>query len=280
MSFCARKTFLIVLTILLPFLCSLASPCLAEVAVIKIQFRDASELLPVVEALLSPEGKASVDTRTNSIIIKDRKESLDEIRALLARSDKPAEQIRIRFRFQKEDLARERDISVSGKVSGKSGSVVIGDRSRDGVRVHIGNRRVNQRRDSEFFITVLSGGSAYIRVGKEIPYTERWVYLCRRYAHFAETVNFRSIETGMEVRPVVTGDHVHMEMVPRISYEEAGKRGIIHFTEASTKLSVPKGQWVTVGGNRKESNEVIRDILSSGSTEKHSTLSLSLIVEP
>jgi len=84
----------------------------------------------------------------------------------------------------------------------------------------------------------------------------------------------------MEVRPVVAGDHVHIEIVPRISYQEAGKRGVIRFIEASTRLSIPRGRWIIIGGNREESNEVIRDILSRGSAEKRSTLSLSLMVEP
>jgi len=275
-----KKVFPVILSILFLSLIALVNLSLAEIAVIRIDFRDASELLPMVETLLSPEGKAFVDTRTNSIIIKDRRESLDRIREVLAQSDKPGEQVRIRFRFQEEDLSRERDISVSGKVSGERGSMAIGKRKRDGVNVNIRDSEANQRHHSESFITVVSGGSAYIRVGKDIPYTERWVYLCRRYAHFVEAVNFRSIETGMEVRPVVARDHVHIEIVPRISYQEAGKRGVIRFIEASTRLSIPRGRWIIIGGNREESNEVIRDILSRGSAKKRSTLSLSLMVEP
>ena len=172
-----KKSFPVILSILFLSIVALVNLSLAEIAVIRIHFRDASELLPMVETLLSPEGKASVDNRTNSIIIKDRRESLDRIREVLAQSDKPGEQVRIRFRFQEEDLSRERDISVSGKVSGKRGSVAIGKRKRDGVSVNIRDSEVNQRRHSESFITVVSGGSAYIRVGKDIPYTERWVYL-------------------------------------------------------------------------------------------------------
>ena len=84
----------------------------------------------------------------------------------------------------------------------------------------------------------------------------------------------------MEVKPVVAGDRVHIEIVPRISYEEAGQRGIIRFTEASTRLSIHRGRWTTIGGSSETTNEVIRDILSSGSTDKRSTLCLSLMVDP
>jgi hypothetical protein len=53
----------------------------------------------------------------------------------------------------------------------------------------------------------------------------------------------------------------------------------VRLTEASTTLTVPKGQWVTIGGTSTQSNEVFRDILAYGSSSTNSTLSLSLMVE-
>ena len=80
------------------------------------------------------------------------------------------------------------------------------------------------------------------------------------------------------MRPVVAGDRVHIEIVPRISsFDEEAEA--IRLTEASTKLTVLRGQWVTIGGTSEQSNEAIRDILSTGSSSSNSTLSLSLMVE-
>jgi type II secretory pathway component GspD/PulD (secretin) len=125
----------------------------------------------------------------------------------------------------------------------------------------------------------MSGSFAYIWVGKDIPFTERWVYLSQRYAHVVENVNFQRVETGFEVRPVITGNSVHIEIVPRISSLAEGGRGVVRLTEASTTMTVVKGQWVTIAGTSEQSNEVIRDILSTGSSSAQSTLSLSLKVE-
>jgi type II secretory pathway component GspD/PulD (secretin) len=124
----------------------------------------------------------------------------------------------------------------------------------------------------------MSGSSAYLWVGKDVPYTEQWVYLTHHYAHVVETVNFQRVETGFEVRPIVAGSNVQIEIVPRISSLERGER-VVRFTEAATTLTVPKGQWVTIGGSSEQSNEVFRDILSYGSSSTNSTLSLSLMVE-
>jgi hypothetical protein len=94
----------------------------------------------------------------------------------------------------------------------------------------------------------------------------------------AGTVNFQRVETGFEVLPIVAGNTVQIEIIPRISSLE-GSGQVVRFTEAATTLSVPKGQWVTFGGSSEQGNEVIRDILSYGSSSTNSTLSLSLMVE-
>lgn len=258
----------------------LRETCLAETAVIRLHFRDASEVLPMVETLLSSEGRATIDSRTNSVVVSDNSESVRKIREFVAHVDKPVEQVTVRFRFQEEGALKSRDLSASGRVSGDDWSVSAGRDRREGVNVRAQDRRTSLEQRSESFIRVLSGDAAYIRVGKEIPYTERWGYLCRRYAHSLEGVNFQKIETGVEVRPVVSGNRVHIEIIPRVSYREPGDKGVIRFAEAATRVSVSKGQWITIGGHGKTGHEVIREILSRRSAEDQTTVSLSLMVEP
>jgi protein transport protein HofQ len=255
--------------------------CLAETAVISVNFRDASGVLPLVETLLSPQGRATVDVRTNSIVVSDDSVSVKKIRDFLAHIDKPVEQVTIRFRFQHSGVSKNRDISASGKVSGDNWSVSAGRGSKkEGVHVRAQDRKGSVAQRSESFVRVLSGDAAYIRVGTEIPYTERWGYLCRRYARSVGKMDFQHVETGMEVRPVVTKERVHIEIIPRVSYKEPGEKGVVRLSEASTRVSVAKGQWVTIGGHGQGSNEVIREILSRRSAEDQSSMSLSLMVEP
>jgi type II secretory pathway component GspD/PulD (secretin) len=275
----SKGSWLIVSCVLFIALAFLVGASLAaEVAVIKVNYRSAAEILPQVQNLLSPEGKASVDTRTNSLIVVDTKESLAKIQAFVVSMDTPAEQVTVRFRFQEQGVSTNRNLGASGTVSGEHGSVTIGGDRREGVHVRAQDRVVNRRGNTESFISVMSGSSAYLWVGKDVPYTERWVYFTHHYAHIVETVNFQRVETGFEVLPIVAGSTVQIQIIPRISSLERGGR-VIRFTEASTTLSVPKGQWVTFGGSSEQSNEVIRNILSYGSSSTNSTLSLSLMVE-
>jgi len=274
-----RNTVIALSVLVLAFACLVSTSLAAEVAVIKVNYRSATDILPQVQDLLTPEGKASVDTRTNSLIVVDSKESLAKIESFVASMDTPAEQVKVRFRFQEQGVSTGRDISASGRASGEYGSATIGGDRREGVHVRARNRVVNRQGNTESFISVMSGSPAYLWVGKDVPYTERWVYFTRRYARVVTTVNFQRVETGFEVLPIVAGNNVQIEIIPRISSFEHGERGVVRFTEASTTVTVPKGQWVTFGGTSEQSNEVFRDILSYGSSSTNSTLSLSLMVE-
>jgi type II secretory pathway component GspD/PulD (secretin) len=279
MNMIGKRPFLIFSCTLILSLAVLISASLAaEVAVIKVNYRSASDLLPQVQTLLSPEGKASVDTQTNSLIVVDTNESLTKIQSFVASMDKPAEQVKVRFRFQEQGVSTDRDLSASGRVSGEHGLVAFGRDGREGVPVRAQDTRVNRRGNTESFISVMSGSSAYLWVGKEVPFTEQWVYLTHQYARVVETVNFQRVETGFEVRPIVIGNNVQVEIVPRISSFDKEEQ-LVRLTEAATTLTVPKGQWVTIGGTSEQSNEVFRDILSYGSSSTNSTLSLSLMVE-
>jgi type II secretory pathway component GspD/PulD (secretin) len=274
-----KRPFIIAFGILVISLTIMVDSSLAEVAVIKVNYRSASDILPLVQTLLSPGGKAAFDRGTNAIIVNDTSESVAKIRELVANMDKPSEQVRIRLRFQETGLSKDRDLSASGKVSGDRWSVASGRSRREGVHVRARETRVNRQGTTESFISVMSGSFAYIWVGRDIPFSERWVYLSRRYARVVEKVSFQRVETGFEVTPVITGNSVQIEIVPRISSLEEGDRGVVRLTEASTTMTVPKGQWVTIAGTSEQSSEVIRDILSTGSSSANSTLSLALKVE-
>jgi type II secretory pathway component GspD/PulD (secretin) len=115
-------------------------------------------------------------------------------------------------------------------------------------------------------------------VGQDILYSQRWVDLTRRYSRITESVTIQRIETGFEVKPVILKDHADVEITPRISHGGPGSR-VIHFTEASTRLVAPMGQWVTIGGASQQSNEVIRAVLEAGRGERSSVTSISLLVE-
>ncbi|MBW2609972.1 MAG: hypothetical protein JRC68_06480 [Deltaproteobacteria bacterium] len=254
--------------------------CQERTVIIPMQFRNVSEVIPIVKDMISQDGKATVDMRTNSVVITDSDESIQKIRAFLERFDKPPGQVRVRVRFQEVRSSQSMSLSAEGSVSGKNWRVSTGRTRRDGVDIRLGHSNRAQRESSEYFVNVLSGSPAYIMVGQDLIYRERWGYLFRKYAGYKEKVIIQRFESGVDVSPVIVGDHANIEITPKISHEVSrGRKEIIRFTEATTTLSVPLGQWVTIGGTDEESNEVIREILEIGSGKKNSSLSISLMVE-
>jgi hypothetical protein len=125
---------------------------------------------------------------------------------------------------------------------------------------------------------VVSGSAGYIMVGQDILYTQRWIDLTRRFARVTESLAIQRIETGFEVMPTLLKDHADVEIIPRISHGGPGSR-VVRFTEASTRVVAPIGQWVTIGGASQQSNEVIRAVLEAGRGERSSVTSISLLVE-
>jgi type II secretory pathway component GspD/PulD (secretin) len=253
--------------------------CLAETVVIPMQYRPAVEALPMVKELLSADGRAVADPRTNALLVVDDEASVQRVRDFLVGFDNPGKQGRIKVRFREEGSLEDRSVAAGARISGGDWAVTAGGpRKREGVDVRLEDGTMNRRDISEFSVVVVSGSPAHIVVGEDRIFTERWLDLSRRYARVTETISIQRMETGMEVTPILLKDHADIEIIPRIS--AAGRnRGVIRFTEAATRVLVPYGQWVTIGGTSQESSEVIKAIFEAGRGERSSVISISLLVE-
>ena len=260
----------------------IASWCMAEMWVYPMQYRPASEALPSIQPMLSREGRAVADPRTNALLIDDNEESIEMIKQFLASFDQLGKQVRIRVKFIEGGTSESSKVEARARASG-SGWVITTDprKKADGVDVRLQDRSRGSEGNSEFFLNAVSGSPAYIMVGKDILYNQRWIDLSRRYARVVETVTIQRVETGFEVLPVILKDQADIEITPRISHETPSKTGrrVIRFSELSTHVYAPLNQWVGIGGSEQSSNEVMREILGRGSSSKRSNLSILLMVE-
>jgi hypothetical protein len=255
-------------------------PCWAEMAVIPMEWGRAKEVLPVVRDLLSEEGRATADSRTNALLIIDTPESIQRIQSFLESYDKPIAQARVRVRFQETSSSRGYSISGDVRASGDKWEVTTGTQKKDGVEVRVGERDRHGQRDSEFFIHAASGNWAYIMVGEDVLYNGRWIDLCRRYGSLWGAPVVERIETGFEVRPILLQDVAQVDIMPRISRRDPdAKREVIRFSSAATSMAVPYNQWVTIGGTGASGHEVMREILGRGRAQKATSLTMSLMVE-
>lgn len=262
--------------ILSPGLLCNVSPA-REVAVVKIKHRWAAELVPIVESMLSPEGTVTVSDRVNSLVIVDTPEAIQRVEAYLSRFDRPVEQVRIYVRFHTMEEIRDSEVSARGRISDENVSVSAGGKRKDGIDISIQERDRRQKKHSEFFVVAMSGSPAYIRAGKEIPYTQNPAFF-KRYAPGSNTVNWQTVESGFEVTPTIAGDNAHLKIIPRIAYDNRND-AVIRFFGARTELTVPLGRWVEIGGNTDRNNEIFREILTLSRSRQNAFTTMSLMVE-
>jgi len=247
-----------------------------EVEVIKVEYRWVEDTLPIVRNLLSPQGKVTPDYRTNSLVIVDTPESIQNIRAVLQRLDQVPAQVRIEVRLGEVNKETNRAGAVEGKISGDGWEVSKGDDSNDGVQMTLSGQRKESDRSSGYTLLVQSGTPGYLRVGKDIPYQQNWNALCRKYGGCEGGILYRRAETGMDINPRIVGDKVILEITPRIS--DASSNGIIRFSGASTQVMLPLGEWITIGETDESTNDALRAILARGSGNRESTRTISLRV--
>ncbi len=231
-----------------------------EVAIVKIHHRPATELLPQVQTLLSAAGRASVDTITNSVIVSDTPHQVKEIRRLLQRLDLPTPQVTVTLRYHETGSAG-RSLSTRTGISGH----------RKGLHLRSGDFDGQKRLQ----ITISSGSSGYLMVGRNIPFTSYWLDLCSRYGYqFSGLTEYTTIGSGFEVRPLVIGKRVDLTLLPRLSFTEG--RTIL-FTKAATRVTIPTNTWVRLAATDGGLNTVAAAILSANGQNNNRAMVLEVM---
>jgi hypothetical protein len=249
----------------------------SEVAVIKVQYRKAEELVPVVRSMLSGGGSVTVSKRVNSLVVVDTAEAIRRVQAYLDQFDKPVEQVRIHVRFNSTGTQEKSAIAARGRYSDDNVSVAVGRKKKNGVDISNQDRGYRGNSTSRAFVVAMSGSPAFIRAGKEIPYRQGSAFY-RRHAPGGGAVTWQNAESGFEVTPTVVGNNVHLKIVPRIAYDHR-QDAVVRFFGARTELTVPFGQWVEIAGTADQQNEIIREILSWNQSSGQSANTLSIMVE-
>jgi hypothetical protein len=108
-------------------------------------------------------------------------------------------------------------------------------------------------------------------MAREVNLTDQWLVLCRRYNVPIFLKETRTLETGMDVTPVAAGDQVIITVTPRISWVENGRTDSFRFVDAATTITVPRSQWVDLGGMSSSignNSDVLGRILSTGDLDR------------
>ncbi len=252
-----------------------------EVVQIRLKHRHVAEILPMAEPLLSSKGFISADQRTNSLIVIDSPVAIANIRRLVRELDQevPLLKIRVRYENSDSDQAREAGASLRAKTGNTTVEVGKDDSNDAGVEADLKESRGRVQRQSEYMIRVRSGSIAFIESGYDVPDRNRWQELSRRYGYISDSAVFQRVASGYNVRPVLMGDQVRIEIIPRINYSDnRGRNQKILFAQAATTLFAPLDTWVDIGGLMGGHREVNRQILSDSRFASDGSLTMRLLV--
>lgn len=268
------KKCLLALCLLAYSLCTWAE---TEFKIITLQHRFASDLLPVIEPMVGPDGTANgID---NQLIVRASPERMREIEAIVTKLDAARINRKITVRTSQNAQSEQTRVDARGAV--KVGKVTVANDRRarpDSARVEAEQTNRSTQQAGQQFINVLDGERAYIRTGQIVPFTEEWMTLTRRYVRVERFTDWREISTGFAVRPRTIGNpenkQIELEIIPRIASMDG--RGQIDFEELSTTVRTTLGTWLDLGATMQKNDEVSRKILGFSSNRNNTESSLQI----
>lgn len=247
-----------------------------EARVIQLRHRPAADVIPVIKPLLGPDdAMTGMDYR---LIIRTSDKTFRDIERLLAQIDTARRQLRISV---KQTVARDAGSTDTG-VSGHAGNgntriqiqrqpspdkrgIAIG--RQNGLQVETQQSKTTTRDDQTQFITALDGTRAFVRIGQSVPHITHILQLTGQQTILAQGVTYQDIVTGFDVLPQVQGQHILLQITPRLSHLRNPATGLADFQQYSTTVVVRPGEWFDIGGVTGNGEEVRRAILDSGTTQ-------------
>jgi hypothetical protein len=205
-----------------------ADPALA---IIELQHRPASEVMPWIEPLLRP---GEVLTGTGfQLFMRSGPDTLAEVRELLSAVDRAARNLVVTVRRGASDAALGRGIGI--------------EYPGEGPGVRWTHRRGTGRDEGLQTVRILEGGQAFIRAGESVPHPAHLVLLLPRADALAFGFDYQDLERGFLVRPwVEPNDRIRLEI--QYVHEREGRSGggRIDRQRVDTVLSGPVGEWISI----------------------------------
>jgi type II secretory pathway component GspD/PulD (secretin) len=263
------------------------------VEVIQLRYRQADQVIPVLQPLLGRE--ASISNFQNQLVIRATAAELAQIKGVLASIDTPPRRLLITVRQDSDVSGSRREAELSGSIgndqarvtvpgsgSSEGGNVILRDgddrlRARVVDSTQAGSERIGQT------VQVLEGYTAFIRAGESRPVRNRQVVRSMVNGQWVdrviETTDYRDATTGFNVRPRLQGDRVTLDIDPQRETFDDQRRGAVNVQRVATTVSGRLGEWISLGGIGEERSDDRSGILSTRSVRSSDQRGVQVKVE-
>lgn len=246
------------LLILIILLFASAAPAQTELKTFQLQNRNAAEMISILRPMLDPRGGISGTGYT--LIVRSTPENLKEIEQLVHELDTALRNLIITVRRGDVSDGERQGIEAHGEIGGDSGKVVIGEGGTPQLRIYSTGRRGDDSGDQR--LRVLEGQWAVIQSGQEIPVPQRSVTQSGGGVVVQDTIEYKDVSSGFEVRPRLSGEHVTVDVRP-FRARPANSGGAIDTSSLITTVSGSLGEWIELGGVVEENRSSSRGIVHS-----------------
>jgi len=241
-----------VLVVLLAALLSLAAPALAEemvIVVLPVNNQSVEAAAAQARLGLSPQGTVLTDERTSRIIVKDYPANIEQVKALLKRTDVAMPMVSLAVDYGMSDSSNGGTFGVTPQ-----GVVVLNGSSATSAR-------------GEMKVVTMSGSEAVLAVGEQVPIPVAQFF----FGQAAELglipvgVVFQDVTTGFGVVPRVVGaDEIVLQVYPRVAYRSAQGDGVIRFMQSASTVRARNGQTVVLATPSRDDRGLSRQIFATG----------------
>jgi len=241
-----------------------------ETRILPINYAAAKEMSRSVEKTMTKRGHIEVDERSNTLIVTDTADKLDQVDAMIRNLDTRTPQVEIVARLVDVDVSATRDLGIkwgvhnldlfdagvtehvdvnANDVTGPAGIVTVGTiKSFGSIDATLQALETANKANiiSNPRITTVNNREASVVVGKQIP------LIVQDFAGNAVT-QLTTIGIKLNVTPHInTGNRITMDVHPEVSdlASQATVQGgiIINTTMADTRVMVNDGETAVIGG--------------------------------
>jgi type IV pilus assembly protein PilQ len=254
-----------------------------ETRIIPVNYANSEEMARSVEKTMTKRGHIEVDKRSNSLVVTDITDRLDQVDAMIRNLDTKTPQVEIVARLVDVDVSATRDLGIewgvhnvdvfdggvsqnfdvkAADVTNPAGVVKLGTVKNFG-NIDVTLQALETQNKANIIsnprITTVNNREASVVVGKQIP------LIVQDFAGNAVT-QLTTIGIKLNVTPHInTGNKITMDVHPEVSdlAAQATVQGgiIINTTMADTRVMVNDGETAVIGGLiRSNESEVKRGV--------------------
>jgi type II secretory pathway component GspD/PulD (secretin) len=233
--------------------CAAAAAQQSVLEVIDLKYRNAQEVLPILQPFVSKDG--SISALNNQLIVRTSPQNLAELRKILDGIDKRPRRLVITVSQDVDLSAKKSGASVSGTIGNDNASVTLPRKpggggqgasvSGGGAEARVYNSQSAGAERGGQTVQVLEGNTAFIRVGQSVPITSRQ----RVGPVVTESTQFRDATSGFYARPRTNGNQVTIEITGNRDQFTNPATGAANIQRFDTVVSGRLGEWIELGGS-------------------------------